>query len=94
MKNNFAHGVYFLLVDLLLFRLKNIHVHIFVQSYPTIRKVFLLFWFFHLQIEEVITSTLKELGVEKVNVLCEDKGALDYTIRARLITALSRMEKI
>ena len=49
--------------------------------------------FFHLQIEEVITSTLKELGVTNVSVLCEDKGALDYTIRARLITALSRMEK-
>ena len=49
--------------------------------------------FFHLQIEEVILSTLKELKIENVNVLCQDKGALDYTIRARLLTALSRMEK-
>lgn len=48
--------------------------------------------FFHLQIEEVIKNTLKSKNVEKVEVICEDKGALDYTIRARLLTALSRME--
>ena len=48
--------------------------------------------FFHLKIEEVITSTLNELGVKNVSVLCEDKGALDYTIKARLITAVKRME--
>lgn len=48
--------------------------------------------FFHEQIEKVIIDTLKELGVKNVSVLCEDKGALDYTIRARLITALTRME--
>lgn len=48
--------------------------------------------FFHEQIEKVIIDTLEELGVNKVSVLCEDKGALDYTIRARLITALIRME--
>ncbi len=50
--------------------------------------------FFHTQIEEVIATVLKEFNITNVNVLCEDKGALDYTIRARLITALSRMEKI
>ncbi len=49
--------------------------------------------FFHLQIEEVIKSTLKEKNLENVEVICEDKGALDYTIRARLLTAISRMEK-
>ncbi len=48
--------------------------------------------FFHEQIEKVIVDTLEELGVDNVSVLCEDKGALDYTIRARLITALTRME--
>ena len=49
--------------------------------------------FFHEQIEEVIKQTLKELKKENLSVLCEDKGALDYTIRARLITAVQRMEE-
>ena len=49
--------------------------------------------FFHLQIEEVIKSTLKEKNLENVEVTCEDKGALDYTIKARLLTAISRMEE-
>ncbi len=49
--------------------------------------------FFHEQIEQVIISTLDSLGVEGVKVVCKDKGALDYTIRARLITAINRMEK-
>lgn len=48
--------------------------------------------FFHEQIEKVIRDTLNELGVEKVDVVCEDKGALDYTIRARLTVAIARME--
>ena len=47
--------------------------------------------FFHEQIEKVIRDTLKELGVEKIDVMCEDKGALDYTIKARLTVAISRM---
>ena len=49
--------------------------------------------FFHLQIEEVIKSTLKEKNLDNVEVTCEDKGALDYTIKARLLTAISRMEE-
>ncbi len=49
--------------------------------------------FFHEQIEEVIKTTLKDLGKENLKVICKDKGALDYTIRARLITAVSRMEE-
>ena len=49
--------------------------------------------FFHEQIEAVIKQTLKELKKENLSVLCEDKGALDYTIRARLITAVQRMEE-
>ena len=48
--------------------------------------------FFHEQIEKVIKDTLKELNKENLSVHCEDKGALDYTIRARLITAINRME--
>ena len=49
--------------------------------------------FFHLQMEEVIKNTLKEKNLEKVEVICEDKGALDCTIKARLLTAIERMEK-
>ena len=47
--------------------------------------------FFHEQIEKVIYDTLSEKNIKNVTVICEDKGALDYTIRARLITALLRM---
>ena len=48
--------------------------------------------FFHDQIDKVVRNTLKELNINKIKVEVNDKGALDYTIRARLITAISRME--
>lgn len=48
--------------------------------------------FFKDQIEAVILDTLKELNIDKVSVLCQDKGALDFTIKARLITAIERMK--
>lgn len=48
--------------------------------------------FFHEQIHSQIVKTLKEL--EQVNLKVEvlDRGALDSTIRARLITAIERMK--
>ena len=49
--------------------------------------------FFHKQIEKVILDTLKELNIDKIEVVCEDKGALDYTIKARLKVAVARMEE-
>ncbi|MCM1043200.1 MAG: citrate lyase acyl carrier protein [Corallococcus sp.] len=49
--------------------------------------------FFHKQIEKVIYDTLKEAGISNLEVICEDKGALDYTIKARLLTAIKRMEE-
>lgn len=49
--------------------------------------------FFHREIEKVIRDTLAELGVDKIDVTCEDKGALDYTIKARLTVAVQRMEE-
>ncbi len=52
----------------------------------------IVFDFFHEQIEKVIYDTVKELGYDKLTIVCEDKGALDYTIRARLIAAIKRME--
>ena len=48
--------------------------------------------FFKNQIEKVIKDTLRELNIENISVSVEDKGALDYTIKARLLTAISRME--
>lgn len=42
------------------------------------------------QIKKVIQETLQELGVEDAIVRANDKGALDCTIRARVITAVSR----
>jgi citrate lyase subunit gamma (acyl carrier protein) len=49
---------------------------------------------FHDQIDAVIRKTLAEKKIDKIEVLCEDRGALDYTIRARLLTALKRMEAV
>lgn len=42
------------------------------------------------QIENVIKNVLNENNLENIKVVVEDKGALDYTLRARLITALKR----
>ena len=39
---------------------------------------------------EVIKNTLKQHKIEQLDVLCQDKGALDYTIKSRLETAILR----
>lgn len=49
--------------------------------------------FFYDQILKVVEDTLEEQGLIKVNVLVEDKGALDYTIKSRLLTAIERMNE-
>lgn len=41
-------------------------------------------------IERVIMETLKSLEVEDVIIRAQDKGALDYTIKARVETAVKR----
>jgi len=46
------------------------------------------------QIEKVIKETLNELNIEHIHVLINDKGALDYCIKARLITAIKRLGDI
>ena len=43
------------------------------------------------QIKDLILRTLKESNIETIKVECFDKGALDYTVKARLLTALKRM---
>lgn len=45
---------------------------------------------FGAQIKQVITETLKKLGIQAANVTVNDKGALDCTIKARTIVAVYR----
>ena len=47
---------------------------------------------FGTRIREVIQETLKSLGVTSVKVKAQDKGALDYTIGARVETAIKRAQ--
>lgn len=42
------------------------------------------------QIEKTILEKVKELGVESITIKAQDKGALDYTIKARVQTAIER----
>jgi len=49
--------------------------------------------YFSKQIRDTIVSTLEEMNIKNVDVLCQDRGALDYAIKARLITAIERMEE-
>ena len=48
---------------------------------------------FGAEIESVILETLKELQVENVIVNAQDKGALNYTIKARVETAIKRAQE-
>lgn len=41
-------------------------------------------------IKKVIHDTLVEAGVDNVKVIAKDKGALDFTIRARVKTCIAR----
>ena len=45
---------------------------------------------FGAQIESVIRDTLTQLGIGDVRVTAVDKGALDCTVRARVLAAASR----
>ncbi len=42
------------------------------------------------QIKAVVNEVLSAHKIDNVKVVINDKGALDYTIKARLITALQR----
>ena len=46
------------------------------------------------QIRQVIENTLSAHKIQDVFVHCQDKGALDYAIEARLVTALRRLGEI
>jgi len=41
-------------------------------------------------IKQVILHTVQEMGVESITIKAQDKGALDYTIGARVETAIKR----
>ena len=43
------------------------------------------------QIREVLLLTLAELDLQGVLLAAQDKGALDCTIKARLLTAIARV---
>lgn len=45
------------------------------------------------KIEKVIMETLDSLGVKDVKITAKDRGALDYTIRARVETAVTRAQE-
>jgi citrate lyase subunit gamma (acyl carrier protein) len=49
--------------------------------------------FFYDQILQVVEDTLNEQDLHNVKVVVEDKGALDYTIKSRLLTAIERMRE-
>lgn len=42
------------------------------------------------QIEKVILKTLESLDISNIHLVARDRGALDYTIRARVETAIKR----
>lgn len=44
------------------------------------------------EIKKVIEDKLKELSVTSVKLMAQDKGALNYTIGARVETAIRRAE--
>lgn len=41
-------------------------------------------------IRKVITDVILELGIKDISIKVVDRGALDYILRARTLTALSR----
>ncbi len=43
------------------------------------------------QIEKVALETLSSLNISNMHVYIKDKGALDYTIIARIKTAIKRL---
>jgi len=49
--------------------------------------------FFYHQIEKVILDTLSEKNIINAHVVINDRGALDQTIKARLLVAIERMRE-
>lgn len=47
--------------------------------------------FFGDHIEKLVKQTLKELKITNLKVTVDDMGAYDFTIKARLLTAIERL---
>lgn len=47
--------------------------------------------FFGDHIENLIKQTLEEMNIKNLKVTVDDKGAYDFTIKARLLTAIERL---
>lgn len=71
--------------DVLVIVKESINLDIKIES--------IVYEFYGDDILRVVKETLQELKIDKLQVELSDKGALDYTIRARLITAIKRMEE-
>ncbi len=56
----------------------------------TIQIESIVFSSFGAQIQAVIEGILEEFHLDNIAIGIQDKGALDYTIRARVLTALQR----
>ena len=48
---------------------------------------------FGLQIRNLVMAIIDEYQLENVNVLIQDRGALDYAIKARMETAIKRYRR-
>ena len=48
---------------------------------------------FGLQIRNLVMSIIEEYRLEDVDVLIQDRGALDYAIKARMETAIKRYRR-
>lgn len=65
-------------------------IHVSPSDTTTITIESVVFDQFGDAIKQVLSTTLQEHGITDVLVECLDKGALDYTIKSRLETALKR----
>lgn len=68
----------------------DIYIMLFPAEENTIELESVVYETYGKQIKKVILDTLNDYQVTNVLVKATDKGALDYTIRARLKTALKR----
>lgn len=49
---------------------------------------------FGAQIRAVVLEAVEAMGISQVRIKVQDKGALDYTLRARVQTALKRAMEV
>lgn len=69
-------------------------VKITIETAPKLEIIIesIVFEFYGEQIYQSVVEVLNEYNIKNVKVLVQDKGALDYTLRSRLKTAIERMK--